>query len=272
MEFLPGGSVELFTFIDGAVAGDFVRGFRRDEPNLSYLLRLTVDGQFAFTQAIGDIPGPVGCEWKTPAGGGGTVQNYNFDRPLFAEGTHVRDNLRFGVPIPSDGVPNGDLRASGGWACMYYRLAATCTSLTAEAEWVRGDDLNNPSLRMSAKQVWTKTINASLTGPCTGGCATLPVVPPASPVPPGGPISGVPDLRSILGGVWPESRMTVFDIVGAVFVAMVVLPLVVGYVCVWRMAIDDIRREGSWQIAGMLMLLTGLAGFVCMVLIASAAQ
>lgn len=169
LESLPGGSVERFDFVDGALPGDFVRGFRRDAPDLSYLLRLTVDGQFAFNQPIADMSGPIGCEWDGPTAGAGNVANFTFDKPLFAEGTHTRQQIRFvALPIPVDNVPNADARASGGWACMYYRIGVTCTTLTAEGEWIRGDDFSNPSQRIRAKQVWF--ISSNPDSSCTGGC------------------------------------------------------------------------------------------------------
>jgi hypothetical protein len=181
------------TQLTGSTFPTPVSGMRRDFAIAEYSQRYT-DTTGANFPNFGayQIIGPVGCEYGGFGTSGGTTV-WNLDKPLDWDGNHIRAN---GLPSPVEANANGE---GNGWRLMRYALSATCSSLTCDAEWqqVSGSTVYT----IEGHLVLDVIKDTQTSGPCTGGCATLPAVPPASPVPPGGPISGVPDLRSILGGV-----------------------------------------------------------------------
>jgi hypothetical protein len=170
-----------------------IAGFRRDVGNVRYSQNYVNSlggsipqfGRYEFT-------GPVGCEYSGfGAAGGASV--WSLGAPLDWDGNHTRI---FRLQPPAASNANGE---ANGWRLMRYALSATCTGMTADALWHQIRD-DGEVYSVDAHLV-LDVVRDDTPGPCTGGCGVLDFVPPATPVPPGGIVSDVPDLRSILGGV-----------------------------------------------------------------------
>lgn len=206
MKFYNQGSMyrrERFDFVAGPGGTTFVSGFRRDATDINYRLSFQAyDGSGVpipgetFLQDVG-VVGPVGCVWDGFSGG--TINTeYSLLAPLRAQGTHPRFQQ---CPLPYELAPSSN-GTNGTWWLMGFTTVVNCQALSQTARWVQFENGygTRPVYDITAEAVWKIERIETAGDPCAGGCAGAATTPVAGTTPGNGP-EGLPDLRTLLGGI-----------------------------------------------------------------------